>query len=134
MFEGKEPDPNASLNQARIIIADYAKELSGAQDHTITSGMQNQEARYWRLPIVGVVKINTDSTFNELTCVGFAGILARNHTGEVIAGLTRRNFAPDIIAEALDLFTGTELFWKMTHLNSSEHVGEKFRRVRFNTS
>lgn len=116
IFEGKDSDPMGCLYRIRLFISNYIKDLNSNSEHRVRGINQNQGIGYWSPPITGVIKINTDTSFNNLTGFGFAWILAWDHTGQVVAGLTQKNYAPNALtAEALAL-RDTMFFVDAIHL------------------
>lgn len=94
----------ATIIQSNSFIADIIK--NGEQNNQPQNVLPRsiQQSKRWRPPRLDVIKINSDAGFNEQTKVRSAGIIARNHEGEVVFGITKRFPATSpLMAEALAL-------------------------------
>ncbi|XP_021752476.1 uncharacterized protein LOC110717982 [Chenopodium quinoa] len=98
IFEGWKKDVSEVIRKAVGLVGDFAT----AQDpHAMAAVHTNLEC-WWRVPVQGVIKINSDASIPNSSYVGLGGVM-RDAVGEVVAATCLRvegKFGADI-AEAL---------------------------------
>lgn len=102
IFDKKEPNPIATILQVNSLILDLVKINEDRILPRVPRPPKSQYSKFWRPPRPDYVKINTDAGFDVHRQIGSAGIVARNHKGEIVFGLTKMFPASSpLIAEAL---------------------------------
>lgn len=88
IFQQQNPNPLSTVIQISNLIKDYS--VLNTHSEAPGSGQRRQTPmnRIWRPPLQGVTKINTDATFSNLTGFCFTGIIARDHKGSLVSGVT----------------------------------------------
>lgn len=101
VFRHTDLNPMSLLIEANNIVSEL-QNLNKTQPNYIPQATHNQA--YWRPPQLGVIKINTDASFNRSTMTGSSGIIGRDDNGVVVMGLTSKfPVSSPILAEALVL-------------------------------
>lgn len=103
VFSNVQPNPMAVLILAKAQCLEFLQlELnSGPKEHI---GALKDSFTKWRPPRPSTVKVNTDAALNKDTGKGFAGIICRDHRGNVVTSLATHLFSPNaLVAEALAL-------------------------------
>lgn len=101
LFEGTKPDPRSTLIQIRNMI-DECSSMIPEKRRPHPSSTRNFVP--WRPPLPGVIKLNVDASYSQLSGYACAGIVGRNHKGEIVTGLTKKMFASSpLTAESLAL-------------------------------
>lgn len=104
VFEKKRPDPVATIKRANLLIDDYFSFWKGQSRVPPSQGLQPMASKVWRPPPKGMLKLNSDASFNSTRLIANAGIIIQNEKGEVCMGLTKVFLATSpLVAEALSM-------------------------------
>lgn len=103
VYESKIPNPIEVLQKISIIQNDYFSHwVSQSRVFNIPVSGSNCPT-VWRPPDRGVTKLNIDASYNDQKKIAYAGIIARDDKGDMVAGLTRKFPATSpLMAEALN--------------------------------
>lgn len=86
-FQGLKPNPMETVIKANIITEEYSKRCSTERRGSDDPVIRGPETRNnWRPPLQGIVKINSDTSFNQITHQAHGFFLARDYLGGFIAG------------------------------------------------
>lgn len=104
VFEKTQPNPTATVAMANILHIDYFSFWKSTNQGSDPCNMDLGANCIWRPPPMGMLKLNSDSCFNQSRNTAHAGIIIRDEKGEVYTGLTK--FFPassPLLTEALSL-------------------------------
>lgn len=107
VFERKRPCPMSTVTRATILQNDYYSFWKNKSREDMPPVTNVSTSKNWRPPPVGMLKLNTDSSFNRNKCLAHAGVIIRNEYGDVLTGLSKVfHTSSPLLAEALSLREG----------------------------